>query len=71
LDDILNKIIPHFDNYPLQGSKRLDYLDFKRVALMMKDGLHLQAENQTSYYVHFQRYFENGKRSFERKMEFL
>jgi hypothetical protein len=26
LDSIINIIIPHFENYPLQGSKRLDYL---------------------------------------------
>lgn len=25
----MNIIIPHFDNYPLQGSKRLDYLTWK------------------------------------------
>lgn len=29
LDSIINIIIPHFDNYPLQGSKRLDYLTWK------------------------------------------
>lgn len=34
LSDIINIIIPHFDKYPLKGSKRLDYLDFKKVAFM-------------------------------------
>jgi hypothetical protein len=31
-DDILNKIIPFFDTYPLQGKKRLDFYDFKKIA---------------------------------------
>jgi len=35
LDDIIEKIIPHFDKYPLVTSKNLDYLDFRRVAFMM------------------------------------
>jgi hypothetical protein len=46
LEDILSIVIPHFDKYPLLTSKRLDYLDFKRVAYMMKDGLHLKKENK-------------------------
>jgi len=25
--DLINVIIPHFDKYPLQSSKKLDYLD--------------------------------------------
>lgn len=41
LDDIINQIIPHFDRYPLLTSKNLDYQDLKKVAFMMKDGLHL------------------------------
>ncbi len=44
LDDIINKVIPHFDKYPLLTSKNLDYQDFKKVAYMMKDGLHLTEE---------------------------
>jgi hypothetical protein len=31
-DDILNKIIPFFDTYPLKGKKRLDFYDFKKIA---------------------------------------
>jgi hypothetical protein len=41
IEDILTKVIPHLDNYPLLTSKNLDYLDFKKVALLMKDKLHL------------------------------
>jgi hypothetical protein len=35
--DLINVIFPHFDNYPLQGSKYLDYLDFKRSILLLND----------------------------------
>lgn len=41
LNDIHNKIIPFFEKYPLQGKKRLDYADFCKVALFMKDKAHL------------------------------
>jgi hypothetical protein len=31
--DLINIIIPHFDNYPLVGSKHLDFLDFRKAVL--------------------------------------
>jgi hypothetical protein len=42
--DITEKIIPFFDKYPLVGVKRLDYLDFVKVAELMKEKAHLTAE---------------------------
>lgn len=44
IDDIINKVIPHLDKYPLLTSKNLDYLDFRKVALLMKNKLHLNKE---------------------------
>ena len=35
--DLLNIIIPHFEKYPLVGSKHLDFLDFKRCVLLISD----------------------------------
>lgn len=35
--DIMNKIIPHFDKYPLVGSKELDFLDFKKGISLLSD----------------------------------
>lgn len=32
-DDLINTIIPHFDKYPLVGSKQLDFLDWKQAIL--------------------------------------
>lgn len=40
----LNIIINHFDNYPLLTCKNFDYLIFKQVIGLMKQGLHLTSE---------------------------
>lgn len=43
LDQIITKVIPHFDKYPLKTNKYSDYLLFKKVALMMQGKEHLTA----------------------------
>lgn len=43
LDQIITKVIPHFDKYPLKTNKYSDYLLFKKVALMMQSKEHLTA----------------------------
>ena len=35
IKDIINIIIPHFDNYPLITKQSSDYILFKQVALLM------------------------------------
>jgi len=42
--DVIEKIIPFFDQYPILGVKGLDYADFKKVGGMMKAGRHLTQE---------------------------
>jgi hypothetical protein len=44
LSDLVNKIIPFFEKYPLQGSKRLDFIDFCKIANLMKEKRHLTME---------------------------
>lgn len=44
LFDIAEKIIPFFDKYPIIGVKSQDYEDFKRVAELMKNKVHLTPE---------------------------
>lgn len=39
--DILNKIIPFFNQYPILGVKSLDFADFKKVAELVKNKEHL------------------------------
>jgi hypothetical protein len=41
LDDILAKIIPHFDKYPLKTKKKADYILFREVVMIMKGREHL------------------------------
>lgn len=40
-EDNLNKIIPFFEKYPLQGNKALDFADFKRAAELVANKVHL------------------------------
>jgi len=41
LKDIMEKIIPFFNKYPLYGAKRLEYEDFCKVVSMMNSKTHL------------------------------
>jgi len=44
LSDLHEKVIPFFQKYPILGVKRLDYLDFCRVAELMRNKAHLIEE---------------------------
>lgn len=44
LVDLVSKVIPFFDNYPLITQKKADYLLFKEVILMKKNKEHLTPE---------------------------
>ena len=44
LSDILGIIIPHFESYPCFTSKNLNFRDWKKIALIMKDKKHLTTE---------------------------
>lgn len=44
--DIIENIIPFFDNYPypIKGVKHLDYLDFNKLVILMSEGFHITNE---------------------------
>ena len=44
LDQILNKVLPHFDKYPLKTQKYADYILFKKAVILMSRGEHLTYE---------------------------
>ena len=44
LSDILSKIVPFLYKYPLIGAKRLDFMDFCKVANLMNEKAHLKQE---------------------------
>lgn len=39
--DLCERIIPHFEKYPLHGSKKNDYERFKEICRMVRANLHL------------------------------
>lgn len=43
-NDITTKIISFFNNYPLQGVKKADFLDFCKIASLMKNKSHLNLD---------------------------
>ena len=44
LEDLVQKIIPHFEKYPLRVSKTNDYEIFKKICQSMKANLHLSVD---------------------------
>ncbi len=40
LEDIVNKIIPHFEKYPLLSFKQKDFKLFKQICLLMQKNMH-------------------------------
>ena len=40
LGDLINKIIPHFEKYPLLSKKQKDFESFKQVCILMQRNLH-------------------------------
>lgn len=47
VNDIVDVIISHFDQYPLQTQKKRDYLIFKQIVLMMKSKNHLTSDGMS------------------------
>lgn len=48
--DIINVIIPFFEEYPILGVKQLDYNDFKTVVYLLKEKAHLTTEGLEKIY---------------------
>jgi hypothetical protein len=44
LQDLEEKIIPFFDEYPIEGNKFLDYQDFKKAVHLIKNKAHLTSD---------------------------
>lgn len=43
-EDILNKVIPFFDKYLIEGAKVSDFSNFKKAAVLMSKKAHLTEE---------------------------
>lgn len=44
IDDLVEKIIPHFEQYPLHSAKYEDFLLFAKISRMIKDKKHLNSK---------------------------
>lgn len=44
MKEIVNKVIPHFEKYPLQSVKKIDYELWKECVNLMADGKHLTTQ---------------------------
>jgi hypothetical protein len=66
--DILLIIIPHFESYPLRGSKQLNFESFKEAAYLARDGAHLTEVGLSK--IKYLKDRMNTKRSFEEKYRF-
>ena len=44
INDIINVIIPFFIEYPIRGKKSLDFMEFNKVVVMIKNKEHLTKE---------------------------
>ena len=44
LDDLLEKVLPHFERYPLLSAKQRDVASLKRICLLMKGNKHITAD---------------------------
>src|SRR5919202_4293432 len=44
LDDLVDRVIPHFERYPLLSGKRLDFERFAFICRLMADGAHRSRE---------------------------
>lgn len=42
--DLTNILIPIFEQYPIKGEKKLDFLDWLKIATLTEEGSHLTAE---------------------------
>ncbi len=42
--DLINKVLPHFDTYKLEGTKLKNYLIFREIVLLIKSKSHLTPE---------------------------
>ena len=44
LEHLSNKIVPFFEQHLLKSKKRIDFIKFRRILLLMNEGEHLTAE---------------------------
>ena len=67
LNDLIEKVIPHFDQYPMLSAKQQDFESFKEVCLLMKKGEHLTLKGMKKILPIAFKMNESGKRRYSQK----
>lgn len=65
---MINVVFPHFDNFPLQGSKYLDYMDFKKAVYL---AINAEMPNSNMDKILLLKSKMNKGRSFEERWNYL
>lgn len=65
IPSIREKVIPHFDKYPLMSSKYMDYTDWKNAVQIIYDKEHLNQEGQNKI-LEIKDRINNSRNEFER-----
>jgi hypothetical protein len=73
LDDLLEKVLPHFEQYPLLSAKQEDVQLLKEVCLLMKMGEHVTSEGMKKVMSHAFQMNPSGKRRYAQNdiLEFM
>ena len=67
LNDLIEKVIPHFDQYPMLSAKQQDFESFKEVCLLMKKGEHITLKGMKKILPIAFKMNESGKRRYSQK----
>jgi len=68
LNNLLTKIIPHFEKYPLQSGKQKDFEIFKKVCQKMGNGEHLTKKGLVKIVGLVSKMNPSGKRNYTKTM---
>ena len=68
LNNLLTKIIPHFEKYPLQSGKQKDFEIFKKVCQKMNKGEHLTKKGLVEIVGLASKMNLSGKRNYTKTM---
>ena len=67
LKELEERIIPHFEKYPLHTAKKKDFLIFKEIIHLMRKGQHLSKKGLKDIFFLLERLNPSSRRVYDRK----
>lgn len=67
VDDLIKKVIPHFEKYPLLTSKKEDFDVFKKICLLIHSNHHLSREGMIEVIELSAKVNKDGNKKYSRK----